>query len=207
MWKRSHGSMSLLVCGAWQAYSKNPHEKRFCKDVCVEFLCLFLEHFEVSMGFIIPKMIGHVHSAIWVQKLMQQVPNSFVLCYFSKKDFWARQRASWPNLRRFFAQNNQKELILYSAWGTDEHGLWNSNERFEIFTVRFDQLKSSFEGMFRKQKYSLGSYLIVEEEKSENRFAKILEFLKNILASCLAWFWLHEGGELALFNYTYTFLH
>ena len=48
------------------------------------------------------------------------------------------------------------------------------------FQYRFSRTQFGFWGMFRKQKCSLGSYLIVGKEKSEkNHFTKFLEFFEN----------------------------
>ena len=50
------------------------------------------------------------------------------------------------------------------------------------FSVHFHGLNSYFRGMFRKQKCSLGSYLIVGKEKSKKSLRKISRIFLKILA-------------------------
>ena len=56
--------------------------------------------------------------------------------------------------------------------------------------------------MFRKQKCSLGSYLIVGKEKSEkSHFANFLEFFENFDEVAFLDFVFNERAGLALSNY------
>ena len=83
----------------------------------------------------------------------------------------------------------------------DEHSLWSSNERFKNFSVHFRGLNSCFGGMFRKQKCSPDSYLIVGKEKSEkSQFAKILELFEIFDEVAFLDFDFSEWAELAVSN-------
>ena len=67
------------------------------------------------------------------------------------------------------------------------------------FSVRFRGLNSCFGGMFRKQKCSLGSYLIVGNEESEkNQFANFLGFVEDFGEVAFLEFDFTEWAELAL---------
>ena len=90
----------------------------------------------------------------------------------AKNDFWARLRAFWSYFTGFVAQNNQKGLFFHIQFEEVMSEICKAQMNDLKISLRFDRLKSSFGGIFRKQKYPLGSYLIVGKEKSEkNQFA------------------------------------
>ena len=62
--------------------------------------------------------------------------------------------------------------------------------------------------MFRKQKCSLGSYLIVGKEKSEkSQFANLLEFFENFDEVFFLDFDFTKWAELAVSNHRSYFAH
>ena len=70
------------------------------------------------------------------------------------------------------------------------------------FQCRFSRAQLVFRGMFRKQKCSLGSYLIVGKEKSEkNQFTKFLEFFEDFEEVAFLDFARTEWAELAVSIY------
>ena len=87
--------------------------ERPCKDVCWNYLACFWNILKFPWVFIIPKMIGHSHSAIWAQRRMKQVSNSFVLRYFSKKWVLGTSSGVLTEFYAFFAQDNQKGLFFH----------------------------------------------------------------------------------------------
>ena len=74
----------------------------------------------------------------------------------------------------FFAQNNQKGLLFHIQLEemVNEICKAQTNDlKFSLYVL----IGSSFERMFLKQKYSLGSYLIVKKEikeKSPRKFSR-----------------------------------
>ena len=122
-------------------------------------------------------------------------------CVISEKsDFWARLRASWPNFIEFLAQNNQKEQFFHIQLEEMMSEVCKAQtNNLKLYCVCVWSAKSIFRGMFRKQKCSLGSYLIVGKEESEkNHFAKFLEFFENFSEILLLNFGFTEWAELAL---------
>ena len=110
--------------------------------------------------FIISKMIDHAHSAIWEQKSMKQVPNSFVLHYFSKKILGLSlcfDRILWDFLFKITRKDCSFIFSLRNWWAQSmklKRTIWKLGCTFRL--AQF---------VFRKQKCSLGSSLIVEKEK------------------------------------------